>query len=572
MRSNPEKQLPSNQMNFRMSHQSLRSAPTIAAGFVFLALPVFGQANNAFFGASRTISGDSDVFTAGSTVWALQSSTVTQAQAPVLLNGVEFLPSNTMRESGGNAAAYWGPGTPSAGSNQMAFTSVTGSFQETGSSFASGSGTGSFASLSPNYKIVLDHAIVAGNTGTVTLSGLTAERAYVLQAWANGSEGTAQNNTKWFIGADDVSNPQRTLLAINGSAAVGGLGQHFLSSFTAGGPTATFNVACSNAIRINALQIRDVTGYWLGNVSGSWSADAANFMGGMTFNNAAISNGGFVAFTDLGGFEGTEPSGTGGTRTIALNRNILIQSAGVAIANIRFENMADTFTFSNASGNTGITGATNLLQTGTGTVVLNGVNTYTGTTTVKAGILKVNGTTGTGEVNIEQNGRLEGNGTIRGLAVIEGSLNPGNSPGILTFEDDLVLASTANTTMEILGLNRGVDYDGINVLGELTYGGALLLDVGTTFEINGVHILNLFEFASQKSSFDSISLGGQYGGALTNDGMGVWTTTTTQGGLSQVWSFSQSNGDLTITVVPEPSVVLLGVFGPMLLLRRKRPA
>ena len=39
-----------------------------------------------------------------------------------------------------------------------------------------------------------------------------------------------------------------------------------------------------------------------------------------------------------------------------------------------------------------ITGSENLIKTGTGTFVLSGINTYTGNTTISAGILRVSGT------------------------------------------------------------------------------------------------------------------------------------------------------------------------------------
>jgi hypothetical protein len=52
---------------------------------------------------------------------------------------------------------------------------------------------------------------------------------------------------------------------------------------------------------------------------------------------------------------------------------------------------------------------------------------------------------------------------------------------------------------------------------------------------------------------------------LSNSG-GLWTGIN--GDVS--YSFAQSTGDLTVTVIPEPSAALLGGIGLLMLLRRRR--
>jgi fibronectin-binding autotransporter adhesin len=206
-----------------------------------------------------------------------------------------------------------------------------------------------------------------------------------------------------------------------------------------------------------------------------------------------------------------------------------------------------------------ISGAGALTKSGGGTMTLGGTNTYGGATTVSAGSLIVNGNQSgaTGLLTVAQNATLGGSGTIGGATTISGNLQPGNSPGILTFSSGLTLTGTAVTTMEINGLARGTDYDVINVVGGLlTYDGRLTLSLSGPVYGIGIYSFDLFDFVSQTGSFDVVELLGSYSGSLTNNGSGVW-------GLSSgndTWSFSQADGVLTLDVVPEPSTYALLVL------------
>jgi len=72
-----------------------------------------------------------------------------------------------------------------------------------------------------------------------------------------------------------------------------------------------------------------------------------------------------------------------------------------------------------------------LTKSTTNTVTLSGNNTYTGDTVVNAGELKVNGSIASSEVTVNSGAILSGSGTVGGISGA-GSINPGNSPGILT--------------------------------------------------------------------------------------------------------------------------------------------
>jgi autotransporter-associated beta strand protein len=93
-------------------------------------------------------------------------------------------------------------------------------------------------------------------------------------------------------------------------------------------------------------------------------------------------------------------------------------------------NTADTY-----SGKIGGSGTNQnniaFVKSGTGTLSLSGNNTYTGGTSVTAGRLAVNGSI-LGDVTTSVNASVGGSGLIAGTIGGAGSIDPGNSPGILT--------------------------------------------------------------------------------------------------------------------------------------------
>ena len=187
-------------------------------------------------------------------------------------------------------------------------------------------------------------------------------------------------------------------------------------------------------------------------------------------------------------------------------------------------------------------GGAGLTKTGTGTLKLSAANTYTGMTTVDAGELILDGSVA-GAVTVDFGATLSGSGSIDGASTINGMLNPGNSPGTLTFNDALTLESTATLTLELTGTGAG-EYDLLLNDGEdtLTAGGTLVFDT-TGYTANLGDSFTVFEnWGGFDSSFDSIS-GTDLGGGLSLD----TTTLLTTG---------------TITVIPEPATLgLVVAFG-----------
>lgn len=316
-----------------------------------------------------------------------------------------------------------------------------------------------------------------------------------------------------------------------------------------------------------------------------------------TYTGKTLVNGGRLRILDIGSL-GANPASFVADH-LTLNGGSLYHASG----NLDFGNRGITlgaggggYVVNNdsvSSVNGTITGAGNFtlqgFSAGTGTLELAAANTYTGATLVTGSSLtlgasgsiadssmitvgsdmtfNVSAVSGGWELGASQT--LNGTGTVTGAVSIAGTLNPGTGAGVLSFGNALTLKSSASTTIEIAstGMVRGTDYDGITVGGALSYGGALALALGVTFDAGEYHF-NLFDFVSDPiGDFNTVLLTGSYSGSLLRSG-DVWQTTTNSG--NEIWSFSQDTGNLSLTVIPEPSTTLLGGLGTLLLLGLRR--
>ncbi|MBI4663782.1 MAG: autotransporter-associated beta strand repeat-containing protein [Verrucomicrobia bacterium] len=220
-----------------------------------------------------------------------------------------------------------------------------------------------------------------------------------------------------------------------------------------------------------------------------------------------------------------------------------------------------------------ISGTGSLTKTGTGTFIFSGNNSYTGATTVNAGILRVTGNTATSQFTVSNGGTLGGTGTIGDFILhLGGAVSPGGSPGTLnsgsqTWDGGANYVWEINQAHGTKGADPGWDF--------LNIGGTLSIGAASDSKFN--------------LKITSLSSGGSAGQLGDFDGLQnyAWTIATASGGIigfdplkfnldasafqnelsGGSFGITQSRNDLNLTfsAVPEPheyavatAVALLG--------------
>ena len=264
---------------------------------------------------------------------------------------------------------------------------------------------------------------------------------------------------------------------------------------------------------------------------------------------------------------------TFGSTDTGLTGNITVNSSGGSLATTIASNSIVTIAGGSTAWNQSTSGTGSLTLAGAGQVRFTSLSTlaHTGSTAVQAGTLNMQGTmTSASAVSVFNAATLIGTGTISGATSIlsGGTFSPGaqgGATGVFTFGSG-GLSLAGQSLMEVAGVTRGTQYDGVDISGPLGYGGTLLLQFSGTLADNTT--LELFKgFSSQSGSFSSITVAGSYTGSLA-ESSGVWTGVFG----AQTMTFTNSTGNLV--VVPEPAVVgLLGSVGMVVTvagLRRRR--
>ncbi|MCB1131362.1 MAG: autotransporter-associated beta strand repeat-containing protein, partial [Verrucomicrobiae bacterium] len=274
-------------------------------------------------------------------------------------------------------------------------------------------------------------------------------------------------------------------------------------------------------------------------------------------------NGGTLAGSNTTTGWGSWGFGRGADKKLLVTEDSTVSATGVSLTRGTAVEVAAgktlAFTGTIIDVNDAISG---LIKTGDGTVTLSNTNTYTGVTTVSAGTLLVNGSLGDTAVTVGVDGKFGGSGTVGTgntlhTFTVNGELSPGNSPGILTINDNLDLNGTL--TMELDGTLAGSSHDQIGLNGSGDLGGDLSLVWGLVSApaINTELLLILNDGAD--------AFTGSFANAADQsdhqDNLGGWWRLNYAGG---------DGNDLSLVAIPEPGAAFIGSLGLLALLRRRR--
>jgi autotransporter-associated beta strand protein len=264
---------------------------------------------------------------------------------------------------------------------------------------------------------------------------------------------------------------------------------------------------------------------------------------------------------------GTLEIGSGGTAGTIGTGNI---SVGATLAFNRSDSISDA--------NFGIiSGTGNLAKRGGGRLSLGKAHTYSGATTIVAGILAltnsgsianssniiisagaildVSGTT-SGTMTLASGKMISGVGSVKGnFTVGDGArLAPGNSIGTLTFSNSLTLLAGGTNIFEIT--KSPLTNDVARIFGVLTNGGTLIVtNIGATPFALG-DSLRLYNASSYSGSFANVVL------PPLNSGLG-WDTTllATSGRITVVVAATPSSPVISKVILDGGNLVLSGTNG-----------
>ena len=336
------------------------------------------------------------------------------------------------------ANTYSGGTTISAGTLQGDTNSLQGNIVDNAALVFDQRGSGTYSGLISGSGLVAQTG--TGSlvlTGANTYSGGTFIVAGTVQGNTTSLQGNIANNaTLVFAQTSDgsfngaisgsgqlVKNGSGTLTLSGTNTYTGGT---TISAGTLQGNTSSLQGNVAN----NAALVFDQTsdGTYSGVISGSGSL-AMTGAGTLTLTGANTYSGG----TTIG-------AGTLQGDTNSLQGNITDNAALVF-------NQASDATFGSV-----ISGSGSLTKTGAGILILDGANTYTGSTTVSAGTLEIgdsNSATASidSAVDVQGGGTLRGHGTIVGDVTSDGIVWPGGSMGTLTIEGNYT--QNADGTLQI---------------------------------------------------------------------------------------------------------------------------
>jgi autotransporter-associated beta strand protein len=363
-----------------------------------------------------------------------------------------------------------------------------------------------------------------GGAGTVNLNGGTLMSDIYNVNLTNGAAGGANRNV--YLGGNGGGLAAQSNITLTVSGAItnavsyaGPLSIGVAGSLVPGTGGATANPAL---FATGTVDLSGRTNAYSGGtilLSGTAKINGINNLGGTNYGGLTFNGGTLQYAASASGF---------GALDLSSGNNGIILSAGGGMLDLNGNNV----TYAIAIGNYGIGALTVMSSAANGTLTLSGANTYTGNTMVSNVTLMVNNSagsaTGTGEVLVQTNGILAGNGSVAGSVTVNagGTLAPGNPIDTLTIGGNLTLLAGGTTVLQVQ--HSPLTNDAVQIGGTLTVGGALIItnSGGTAFSTGDS--FQLFSAGSYGGSFAAVTLP-----ALTS-GLGWNTSNLNSAGLLSV--------------------------------------
>ncbi len=305
------------------------------------------------------------------------------------------------------------------------------------------------------------------------------------------------------------------ILKLNGDVTVGGASNSVIQgtgSLDLNGGIRTFTVSAPRTLTITAPVIGAVgsgliftggTMVFGGTVTNTYQGPTTVLNGTLDLNSTGVSIPGNLTIGDGIGAANTAVVNASHTNDIAAISVVTINSDGLLNLNGFSQSISGLIGTGNLSGGTGpltntltvtVAPATSytfggvisgmglaFIKAGPGTEVLSGTNTYTGSTTINAGELEVDGRIGNGPVTVNSSGILGGTGTITGATTVNsgGEVDPGTAGGGV---GTLNVASLLFKSGSIYHVDIGLSAAGAFINDDLR-GGSIAIQTGGTAQL-----------------------------------------------------------------------------------------
>ena len=103
-------------------------------------------------------------------------------------------------------------------------------------------------------------------------------------------------------------------------------------------------------------------------------------------------------------------------------------------------------------------------------------------------------------------GRLSGEGTLTANVIDNGTVSPGDSPGVLAMSGDFSQAQAGTLNLEIGGTTAGSQYDQLNVSASATFAGTLNVNLINGFGPAALQTFTVLNFAGMNSASSTRSM------------------------------------------------------------------